>query len=51
MTDDWILALYHRYVELYGEPAPSDPLPLREGTQRGEDSIAAHSPAAPRPNS
>jgi hypothetical protein len=27
MTDDhWILTLYHRYVELYGDPAaPSEP--------------------------
>lgn len=34
MTDDhWILTLYHRYVELYGDPdTPSaQPLPLTEG--------------------
>jgi hypothetical protein len=34
MTDDhWILTLYKRYVELYGEPStPSEQtLPLKEG--------------------
>lgn len=34
MTDDhWIVTLYQRYVELYGEPpTPSEhPLPLTEG--------------------
>jgi len=34
MTDDhWILTLYHRYVELYGDPdTPSEhSLPLTEG--------------------
>lgn len=52
MTDDhWILTLYQRYVELYGDPAPSGPpLPVTEGTPRGEDaqplvanSLAPHS--------
>ena len=33
MNDDhWILTLYHRYVELYGDPdTPSYPLPVKEG--------------------
>jgi len=34
MTDDhWILTLYRRYVELYGDPdsPPSQPLPIKEG--------------------
>jgi hypothetical protein len=33
MTDDhWILTLYRRYVELYGDPdTPSNSLPVKEG--------------------
>jgi len=32
MTDDhWILTLYHRYVELYGDTPSENSLPLKEG--------------------